>query len=75
MLGRLGDLMIYIRSYEPSLDCDPRPSKASSQRTCQDALFDTPAGTGHRTFGTNRLDPKVTYLLPREFNLGKLHSH
>lgn len=66
-LGHLGDLLISIRSYEPSVDCDPRPSKVPSYESCQDALSIMPVGVQTCLFGTDHFDRRIRFVLPRYY--------
>ena len=70
-LGRYGTFIITIRSYEPSVDCDPLSSNVPTQESCQGVLTIMPSAVSPRPFGERPVvDEKHTYGLPRNYSSG-----
>ena len=70
-LGPGDDLKITIRSYEPSVNCEPGLEAAPSEDNCQAVLSIVPAYNKYMLFGNPRDWRTVPVRLPREFYVGE----
>lgn len=69
--SRANDLKITVRSYEPSVDCEPRPNWTPSEDDCQAVLTKVPASRDRFLFGNGHSWRTVPGTLPREFYIGE----
>ena len=70
IVGRINELAISIRRYDPTVGCKNDPDGNPSEEGCEAVLATIPAYTKQMAFGTTGDWRTVPGRLPREFYIG-----